>query len=90
MPGRPQGERLPLAEIRKAALEYLDNNDITEDQKEALVEELRNHRELKQKGLRASNLAAAQDSRQTFIRLSNEVQVSGTRCSSIALMKFQA
>jgi hypothetical protein len=51
--GRSQGERLSLAVIRKAALEYLDNNDITDEKKEELVEELRNHRELKQKGLHA-------------------------------------
>jgi hypothetical protein len=71
--GRPQGERLSLADIRKAALEYLDNNEITEEQKAELIEELNNHRELKRKGLRATNLAAAQDSHQTFMRLSNEV-----------------
>jgi hypothetical protein len=87
--GRPQGERLSLADIRKAALEYLDNNEITEEQKAELIEELNNHRELKRKGLRATNLAAAQDSHQTFMRLSNEVWASGLKYF-IALTGFQA
>ncbi len=63
-----------LAEIQKMVSQELDmGQGITEEEKEALLEELREFREMKKKGARANNAAAAHDVAQTVKRLGTEV-----------------
>jgi len=47
--------------------------ELTEEKKTELLQELEDHRELKQKGVRVSSISAAQDMRFTMQRLTQEV-----------------
>ena len=71
--GRPEGERLSLIDVQKTIDIGAEVFNLSEEQREALVKDLEEHRELKQTGARASNASAAQDMRQTLNRVSNEV-----------------
>lgn len=53
-----------------------DIENISEEQKNELIEDLKAYRELKQTGSRASSLSVAQDVRQTMQRITIEVGVS--------------
>ncbi|KAF8637025.1 hypothetical protein AX17_003094 [Amanita inopinata Kibby_2008] len=57
--GRADGERLGLVEIQKEMDLDAIMKDLTEEQKEELVQELRDYRELKETGSHSSNVAAA-------------------------------
>ena len=47
--------------------------DLTEEEKTDLIQQLEDHRELKHKGARATSISAAQDMRCTMQRLTQEV-----------------
>ncbi|KAM6488896.1 hypothetical protein JOM56_001311 [Amanita muscaria] len=72
--GRLDGERLSLVQIQKLIDKEHCLDDISEEQKHELINELQVYRELKQTGSRATSLSAAQDVRQTMQRLSVELQ----------------
>ncbi|KAF8331782.1 hypothetical protein F5887DRAFT_894829 [Amanita rubescens] len=70
---RPNGERLSLLEIQKMVDDDKDIENISEEQKNELIKDLKAYRELKQTGSRASSLSVAQDVRQTMQRITIEV-----------------
>jgi hypothetical protein len=51
----------------------LQERDTTREEAESAVKELREHCDLKKKGARATNLAAAHDFKSTLMRLDTEV-----------------
>ncbi|KAF8346292.1 hypothetical protein F5887DRAFT_1182188, partial [Amanita rubescens] len=87
---RPNGERLSLLEIQKLVDDDKDIENISEEQKNELIEDLKAYRELKQMGSRASSLSVAQDVRQTMQRITIEVSHLHLRtgtCSVLFLSK---
>lgn len=62
-----------LSAIQTLVHDELLEREITEAEKESALKELREHRETKVKGARASNLAAAQDLRSTLLHIDTEV-----------------
>lgn len=62
---------MPLSGIQQLVREEL--KETTREEAESAVKELQDHRDLKKKGARATNLAAAHDLKSTLIRLDTEV-----------------
>jgi hypothetical protein len=67
---------MSLLEIQEKVDLSGELEDLSEEQKEALLRELNGRRELKQTGARASNISAAQDLGQTMERTATEVSIS--------------
>ena len=71
--GREEGSRLSMIEVQnKINIEEI-MQEITEEEKTNLIQQLEDHRELKQKGARATSISAAQDMRCTMQCLTQEV-----------------
>lgn len=66
---------MPLSGIQQLVLDDLEESHPTEEEAQTAVQELQEHRNLKTKGARGTNLAAAQDLKNTLMRL--DVEVSG-------------
>ncbi|KIL55666.1 hypothetical protein M378DRAFT_90577 [Amanita muscaria Koide BX008] len=84
--GRSEGERLSLVEIQETSNIGEELKDLSEERKEELLNELKDHRELKQTGARASNASAAQDLRQTMDRMATELQNLSHRVGCISFL----
>lgn len=69
------GQRMPLSGIQQLVLDDLEESHPTKEEAQTAVQELQEHRNLKTKGARGTNLAAAQDLKNTLMRL--DVEVSG-------------
>ncbi len=74
------GERTPLSRIQQLVLDDLEESNPTEEEAQSAVQELQEHRDIKNKGARATNLAAAQDLKTTLIRLDTEVSGLSFHC----------
>lgn len=68
---RPPGDRLPLHEIQKLALEAQEK--LTKTEKKELLQELNGHRDTMTNGVRCNNIAANQDYQSTVTRMGAEV-----------------
>jgi hypothetical protein len=62
-----------LLEVQKMINVEEIMQDLTEEEKTDLIQQLEDHRELKHKGARATSISAAQDMRCTMQRLTQEV-----------------
>lgn len=69
---RPPGDRLPLQEVQKIALE--NRKDLTEEDERKLIEKLTTHRDTMRNGVRCNNIAANQDFQSTVERIGSEVR----------------
>jgi hypothetical protein len=69
----PEGQRMHLSAIQTLVHDELLEREITEAEKESALKELQEHREIKTKGARASNQAAAADLRNTLLHVDTEV-----------------
>ncbi|KAF8339460.1 hypothetical protein F5887DRAFT_889035, partial [Amanita rubescens] len=80
------GERTPLSGIQKLVLNDLEESHPTKEEAQSAVLELQEHRNIKKKGARATNLAAAQDLKSTLMRLDTEVNNLYERTGSHAFV----
>lgn len=67
------GYRNTLSDIQSLIADDDDGKNLTKEQREELIAELVEFRKQKQVGARTSNGAAAQDMRQTMVRINDEV-----------------
>ncbi|KAF8344810.1 hypothetical protein F5887DRAFT_858589, partial [Amanita rubescens] len=81
-----EGNRLKLVEVQKMIDIEKITQEMTEQDKNDLLQELEDHRELKHKGARASNLSTAQDMRFTMQRLSQEADNLASRTGAHAFV----
>jgi hypothetical protein len=72
----PTGDKLGLQELQTLAKDDPKLQQLTEEEKDELIQKLQEHRELKKTGTRASNRAAAQDVRLTLQHVNAEVKFS--------------
>jgi hypothetical protein len=72
-PDRDKGDRLTLKEIQKLVDDDPVLQNLSENQKQEFLAELKTHRDTMKTGVRASNQAAAMDCRGTIDRISGEV-----------------
>ena len=70
---REKGDRLTLKEIQKLVNDDPALQNLSENQKQEFIAELKTYRDTKKTGARASNQAAATDCRGTIDRISGEV-----------------
>jgi hypothetical protein len=66
---------LSLVEVQKTIKIDTEVKNLSEEQRQTLIRNLEEHRELKQTGARASNASAAQDMRETLVRVASEVSL---------------
>ncbi len=67
---------MSLPDVQKMIDVRTEVSNLSEEQREALLRGLEEHRELKQIGARASKASAAQDIKQTLNRITDEVSMS--------------
>ncbi|KAF8344691.1 hypothetical protein F5887DRAFT_850888, partial [Amanita rubescens] len=86
--GRGLGDRYSLADIQKRVDEDEGLKELSKDDKAELIKELQEYRDLKKKGARISNNAAAQDMKHMMqkisIELENMAQRNGTYAFALA------
>ena len=68
-----EGKRLLLSDIQKLVAADAELQNISIEREEELINNLKQHRELKKSGARTSNVSAAKDARATMLRLNEEV-----------------
>src|ERR1700690_2438537 len=71
--GRAIGDRLKLSDIKKLLGEDPDLQDLSREQEQVFIDKLVAHRELKKGGARATNHAAAADTRYTIDIIGSKV-----------------
>ena len=71
--GRGHGDRYSLADIQKHVNEDESLKELSKEDQAELIKELQEHRDVKTKGTRVSNAAAAQDMKYMMERISIEV-----------------
>ncbi|KAF8347109.1 hypothetical protein F5887DRAFT_882138, partial [Amanita rubescens] len=77
--GREEGSRLSMIEVQNMVNIEEIMQEITEEEKTELIQQLEDHRELKHKGARATSISAAQDMRCTMQRLTQEADNLASR-----------
>lgn len=66
---------MTLAEIQKLVEDDASKKDLSKDQEQELIEDLRAYRDLKRTGVHASNKAATKDCQGAVGRVSTEVRI---------------
>ncbi|KAG6848529.1 hypothetical protein H0H93_016284 [Arthromyces matolae] len=81
--GRAKGDCVKLSDIQAQVREAIDKGEYSDTEDDKMIEELKNSRELKSKGARSSNRAAAVDYNGTTRRLAEELANLHERCGTM-------
>ncbi|KAG6809121.1 hypothetical protein H0H92_001477 [Tricholoma furcatifolium] len=88
--GLSKGDRMPLEKIREIVMEEMEEGKYDAEEIEAMIDELVEQRELKTKGARCSNRAAAVNHHATLRHLESEVFLQDqSSCTTAANMDLQ-
>ncbi|KAG6809555.1 hypothetical protein H0H92_015832 [Tricholoma furcatifolium] len=86
--GLGKGERVPLEQVQEIVMQEMEDGKYDEDEIEAMKDKLAEHRELKAKGVRCSNRAAAVDHRATLHLLEEEMGNLQERVGTVGFAFF--